>query len=484
MIHEFDIFLSHASEDKDNFVKLLYTELDKQYRVWYDEGEIHWGDKLNEQIQDGLNKSKYGIVILSEKYLSKHSKWIKQEFETISYSNKLRPILHKIKIEYIQEHYQETYEAIKNILAISSEDISSIIKASKETIGEDSLCSKRNIDYTGLRDLLHLGNTQEAAKVAYRVILQAVRGGGFKIESDLWNKDADFNTIQRLWLKYTNGYFSKYDLQFLESCEDKEFKLEANEESLLYTIYKQQSYDIDKITVTGDKASDTKRDYTKLRDFLKAENFSEADTETAICMLATGKNILNFNFPSLDLRTIDQLWLSASNGKFGLSVQKSVWIDVCNQLKHEPTTYKHKTWKKFIGMVGWDKSLFWDKGRADKGHLPSALYVLSLIYDINNNNGDIDFEEETKIVTEFERKFYELRKSPFDCFLRSSPFSRSSPSVRLRNFVLNFVYRTYTPIVLLSLLPSFFRTTFIFIFSLQNQKKLPSSYFRFLSRSR
>lgn len=412
MIHEFDIFLSHASEDKDNFINSLYTELTKEYRVWYDEGQIPWGSKLDERIQDGLNKSKYGIVVLSDKYLSKHSEWIKQEFETISNSNKLCPILHKINIQDIEQKYPVTYEVIKNILAISSEDIiNNIIKAAKKAIGEDSLCSKRNIDYTELRDLLNLSSTtrEKAAKKTFELIKNSIIPSCLPtINNQLWNEDADFNTINRLWLKYTNGYISKYDLKYWEPYV---IKLAENEKVLIHTIMEKQLYDIDKITVTGDKASEVQGDYTTLRDLLKAENFSEADTLTAIII-----NILLdiLNLSSLDLRTIDQLWLSASNGKFGLSVQKSVWIDVCNQYQHEPTTYNHKTWKKFISKVGWDKSLFWDKRAYQySGHLPSGIYVLG---DMSSDNLEFIGDNLEFIIT-----FHEKLLLFYQKYFRSSP---------------------------------------------------------------
>ncbi|MFM6310751.1 MAG: GUN4 domain-containing protein, partial [Dolichospermum sp.] len=74
-------------------------------------------------------------------------------------------------------------------------------------------------------------------------------------------------------------------------------------------------------------------DYTKLQDLLAAGKWKEADQETASVMLAVAKPILGFyidfldvkgidNFPCEDLRTIDQLWVKYSNGRFGFSVQK------------------------------------------------------------------------------------------------------------------------------------------------------------------
>ncbi|NES68857.1 MAG: GUN4 domain-containing protein, partial [Okeania sp. SIO2D1] len=73
--------------------------------------------------------------------------------------------------------------------------------------------------------------------------------------------------------------------------------------------------------------SDKNVDYTKLRDFLVNREWKEADEETARCIFKVAglkeNNSLRAedieNFPCKDLRTIDQLWVEYSNGKFGFS---------------------------------------------------------------------------------------------------------------------------------------------------------------------
>jgi len=55
-----DIFLSHASEDKETFVNGLHKRLiEANYTVWYDEDELRWGDNLKRKSKEFLNKSKY-----------------------------------------------------------------------------------------------------------------------------------------------------------------------------------------------------------------------------------------------------------------------------------------------------------------------------------------------------------------------------------------------------------------------------------------
>lgn len=69
---KYDVFLSHASEDKDSFVRNLSAVL-KQFgvRVWYDEFSLKIGDSLSRSIDKGLSESNYGLVVLSKHFLKK-----------------------------------------------------------------------------------------------------------------------------------------------------------------------------------------------------------------------------------------------------------------------------------------------------------------------------------------------------------------------------------------------------------------------------
>ena len=74
---EFDLFLSHASENRD-FVRPLAQELESRgVRVWYDETNISVGDSLRESIDLGLSRSRFGVVVFSEEFFAK--KWTNYE---------------------------------------------------------------------------------------------------------------------------------------------------------------------------------------------------------------------------------------------------------------------------------------------------------------------------------------------------------------------------------------------------------------------
>jgi serine/threonine protein kinase len=131
--------------------------------------------------------------------------------------------------------------------------------------------------------------------------------------------------------------------------------------------------------------SDVGMDYTKLRDLLKAGKWKEADEETLRVMLAFAKREKEGwlddehidNFPCTDLRTIDQLWVKYSNGKFGFSVQKRIYQGLGGTRE-----YNREIWEKFGDKVGWRKGGNWlyynditfDK-KAPEGHLPQVFFL-------------------------------------------------------------------------------------------------------------
>jgi serine/threonine protein kinase len=133
-------------------------------------------------------------------------------------------------------------------------------------------------------------------------------------------------------------------------------------------------------TFHGTSLQTSNMDYRKLRDYLAQGKWKEADEETRRVMLAVAKrdNVGWLdersidNFPCEDLRTIDQLWVKYSDGKFGFSVQKRIYQGFGGTRE-----YNSKIWRQFGDKVGWRKGGDWlyykditfDK-KAPEGHLP------------------------------------------------------------------------------------------------------------------
>ncbi|MEP0365751.1 MAG: DUF1883 domain-containing protein [Cyclobacteriaceae bacterium] len=77
-----DVFISHASEDKDEVVRPLANALKANgLDVWYDEFELNIGDSLRRKIDKGLANSKFGIVVLSKSFIRKG--WTNYELDGI-----------------------------------------------------------------------------------------------------------------------------------------------------------------------------------------------------------------------------------------------------------------------------------------------------------------------------------------------------------------------------------------------------------------
>jgi hypothetical protein len=96
---KWDVFISHAFEDKD-FARRLANALSKEdIKVWYDEFELHVGDSLSRSINRGLSDSTYGIVVLSHNFFAKE--WTQKELGALMSretkdKNVILPIWHNI----------------------------------------------------------------------------------------------------------------------------------------------------------------------------------------------------------------------------------------------------------------------------------------------------------------------------------------------------------------------------------------------------
>lgn len=80
---DYDFFISHASEDKEAFVRPLALQLAAAgVRVWFDESELRIGDSLRQSIDHGLVNSRYGVVVLSPAFFAKN--WTQYELDGLT----------------------------------------------------------------------------------------------------------------------------------------------------------------------------------------------------------------------------------------------------------------------------------------------------------------------------------------------------------------------------------------------------------------
>lgn len=134
---DYDVFISHASEDKDIVVRPLAIALkNKGLSVWYDEFELKIGDSLRRKIDTGLAKSNFGIVVISRNFIKKG--WTNYELDglitrAVTGEQQLLPIWHNITKQEVIEYSPSLADKIARNTALNtieeiSEEIDQVIK--------------------------------------------------------------------------------------------------------------------------------------------------------------------------------------------------------------------------------------------------------------------------------------------------------------------------------------------------------------------
>lgn len=120
--YKYDVFISHASEDK-GFVRPLAEAL-RAHRlaVWYDEFELKPGMGLRESIDEGLLSSRFGLVVLSPAFFAKSwPRWELDGLVQLAHSRPepvIVPVWHKVNHPDVAGHSP----SLANIVAIPSHD--------------------------------------------------------------------------------------------------------------------------------------------------------------------------------------------------------------------------------------------------------------------------------------------------------------------------------------------------------------------------
>ena len=135
---EWDVFISHASEDKESFVEPLARALEGAgLQVWYDQDKIRLGDGIRSKIGEGLAKSRYGVVVLSPSFFEKE--WTKRELGALEAQEGkgkkvILPILHGVYNEDLAYHSP----MLADRLAVnSSEGLDQVVNLIVEAVAEE-----------------------------------------------------------------------------------------------------------------------------------------------------------------------------------------------------------------------------------------------------------------------------------------------------------------------------------------------------------
>ncbi len=116
----YDVFLSHASEDKDDVARPLALLLQERgLRVWFDEFELRIGDNLVAKLNAGINASRFGVLVFSKDFFGKD--WTEYELDMlenlwVTENRILFPIWHNITARQIRAYRV----SLANIIARST----------------------------------------------------------------------------------------------------------------------------------------------------------------------------------------------------------------------------------------------------------------------------------------------------------------------------------------------------------------------------
>jgi hypothetical protein len=135
---EWDVFVCHASEDKEGMVRPLATMLrESGLTVWYDEFTLRIGDSLRRKIDEGLANSRYGVVVLSRHFFAKN--WPQQELDGLvskevaeTGTKVILPVWHNISFE---EVHQNSPMLSGRVAANSNDGLTTVVKQLREAMG-------------------------------------------------------------------------------------------------------------------------------------------------------------------------------------------------------------------------------------------------------------------------------------------------------------------------------------------------------------
>ncbi|MDE3721372.1 DUF1883 domain-containing protein [Nocardiopsis sp. N85] len=119
-----DVFISHASEDKEAVAEPLAEELrTRGLKVWLDKTELRIGDSLRRKIDYGLAHSTFGVVILSKSFFAKG--WPQYELDgivgmSVNGDQRMLPIWHEISRDEIARQSPSLVDKIARNTALNT----------------------------------------------------------------------------------------------------------------------------------------------------------------------------------------------------------------------------------------------------------------------------------------------------------------------------------------------------------------------------
>ncbi|MCG2710949.1 MAG: toll/interleukin-1 receptor domain-containing protein [Candidatus Omnitrophica bacterium] len=156
---KWDVFICHANEDKLIFVEKLAHELrNKGLRVWYDNFALKLGDSLRRTIDEGVSKSRYGIVVLSKAFFVKN--WTQYELDGLVHrENTGEKVILPIWLDVTSAEVAKYSPSLANKVAVRAEAgteevLQKILEVIKPDLAEEFSAAFSKVSRTERQDRL------------------------------------------------------------------------------------------------------------------------------------------------------------------------------------------------------------------------------------------------------------------------------------------------------------------------------------------
>ena len=190
---EWDVFICHASEDKEEFVRPLAISLiSRDLKVWYDEFTLTVGDSLRRSINKGLANSRYGIVVISPNFLRKD--WPQKELDgldalEVNGRKVILPVWHQIDVIGVRKYSPILADRVATSSEKGIEQVTiDIFKAI-----EHSLTKGKGVSLTHkFPDEHHLHNFVSASEKKFKKVQNMMPELITQFKTDLSTEDSKF----------------------------------------------------------------------------------------------------------------------------------------------------------------------------------------------------------------------------------------------------------------------------------------------------
>ena len=234
-----DLFISHASEDKQELVRPLAEKLIRAgVNVWYDEYSISPGDSVSSSIDSGLIDCNYGLVVISPAFLAK--KWTDYELKSlltkeVHHGKTIIPIWHNIDYETVagRSLYLADKKALNSSIGLDQLTFAIIKTVRPDIINSFALKNiSRNLKTTGKREKYPISELAQGEIVhkempKYVVLASKMFDSAFPGVSthkqivESFARDYDYDGEFMLWCLITSAYWDAvYEIRLLPKEEE------------------------------------------------------------------------------------------------------------------------------------------------------------------------------------------------------------------------------------------------------------------------